>query len=101
MRICQEKKYVFFDGDGTGRVDDDAAPASLGIDGIDGGQNELLLELAQEGKVALRLVRLDGRILRDDARAGARRIEQDTVETADLARKVQSILVAHYRNLDP
>jgi hypothetical protein len=46
---------VLFRHDGAGRVDDVASRRGVGRDRVDGAEDELLLEVREEGKVALRL----------------------------------------------
>lgn len=97
--------FVLLRHDGAGRVDDVTSRRRVGRDRVDSAQNELLLEVREEGKVALRLSRVpfissqeeekgnnethlvgfDRLILGDDTSTTARSIEEDPVKpTNDL-----------------
>ena len=55
------------------------------VDRVDGGEEELLLQVRQGEEVAGSFVGLDAGVLGDDAGAGAGGVEEDAVEAADYA----------------
>lgn len=79
-------------GDTTCRVNDITARFAGMVHRVDSGQQQLLLGMRQHHKVFLRLISLDSRVLRDDARARTRRVQEDTVEAAHNARELPGVV---------
>ena len=65
------------------------------VNGVDGCEKKLLLQVRQHKKVFLRLVGFHAGVLGDDARAGARRIKKHAVEAADNFGKLPRVVVAN------
>lgn len=84
---------ILLDCDGTGRVHDVAARLGVVGDGVDCGEDQLLLDVRQLHEVELRLVGLDAGVLGDDASARARGIEQDSVKAAHGLGELPSVVV--------
>lgn len=57
------------------------------VDAIDGGEEELFLQVREGEEVFFGLVGFDGGVFGDDASAGAGGVEEDAVEAADDARE--------------
>ena len=85
---------VFFDGDAARRVDDVAAGFAGVVDAVDGGKEELLLQVGHAHKVDGGLVRFHARVFGDDAGAGARGVEQHAVKAADDFGELVGVVVA-------
>lgn len=74
---------VLFDGDAARRVHNIAAGLGRMVHGIDGREEELLLQMWQAEEVGGGFAGFDARVLGDDAGAAAGGVEQDAVEAAD------------------
>jgi hypothetical protein len=96
---------VLLDSDGTRRVNDVAAGLAVVVDRVDGGEEQLLLQVRQLHEIGLGLVGLDAGVLCNDTGTRAGRVEQDAVETThDLGelecRVVADDGVAHAQTVD-
>jgi len=65
------------------------------VDGVNGRQKQLLLEMRQLDEILLVSVCLDRWIFSDNASARARRIEKYSVKTTDDTREFTSVVVAN------
>ncbi|GKT87051.1 hypothetical protein Ct61P_04901 [Colletotrichum tofieldiae] len=91
--LQREQNLLLLDSDGTRRVDDETARLAVVVDGVDGGQDQLLLHVRQQHEIPLRLVGLDAGVLGNDTGTRAGRIEKHTVETAHGLGELASVVV--------
>mmetsp|Transcript_18740 Transcript_18740/g.31003 ORF Transcript_18740/g.31003 Transcript_18740/m.31003 type:complete len:301 (+) Transcript_18740:540-1442(+) len=75
-------RLVLRDAHAAGGVHDDPAGLGLGVHAVDGGQEQLLLEVGRARNVRQGALELDGGVAGDDAQAGAGRVQQAAVEPA-------------------
>jgi hypothetical protein len=82
-----------WDADKANHVHKNSAGGRVGIDGVDGCKDKLLLQVRQLVEIILTFADFDGGITRDNAGTSARRIEEDSVKATNNLGELATIIV--------